>query len=81
MKGLSTCDSKPGVSAVVQWVKNPDCSSSGSCRGMGSISSLVQWAIRATTVAQIQTLAGELPYAWGTAKKPEQNKTTKNLKS
>lgn len=64
---------------MVQWVKN-DCSAVGCCGGMGWIPSPVQQfkgsSIDATVAwvmaeAQIQSLAGELPYATELARKWE----------
>ena len=48
------------------------CSGSGHCGGAGSIQGLVQWvkgSSLATAVVQIQSLAWELLYAAGGAKK------------
>lgn len=59
---------------MAQWV---NCYGLGCCRGMGSISGTAQWvkglgiaiaAAQVAAVAQIQSLALELPYATHTAK-------------
>lgn len=60
-----------GVPAVAQWIKNP------AAVALGSIPSLAQWVKGcsvATAVAQIQSLAWELPYAFSAAiKKKKKN--------
>ena len=50
--------------------KEADGSSLGDCRGMGLIPGLMQWikgSFVATAVAEIQSLAQELPYAMSSA--------------
>ena len=54
-----------------QWVKTPNCSGSGHCRGAGLIPGLAQWvkgSSVAAAVVQIQSLAQELLYAVGVAR-------------